>query len=63
MWDFPGDEDVTRVARAVYERGALHSAAPDFTEHAVRDGRLVTGQNPASAARVAEEVVAALTGN
>ncbi|GGK55932.1 dihydroxyacetone kinase [Planomonospora parontospora subsp. parontospora] len=121
MWDFPGDEDVARVARAVYERGgvvaavchgpsalvdvtlsdgshlvsgrrvaaftnaeeaavgltgvvpflladaltergALHSAAPDFTGHAVRDGRLVTGQNPASAVRVAEEVVAALTG-
>ncbi|GAA3136300.1 type 1 glutamine amidotransferase domain-containing protein [Planomonospora alba] len=120
MWDFPGDGDVTRVARAVYERGgvvaavchgpsalvdvtlsdgthlvsgrevaaftnaeeaavglteavpflladaltargARHSAGPEFAEHVVRDGRLVTGQNPASAAATAEQVVAALT--
>ncbi|MGW1200803.1 type 1 glutamine amidotransferase domain-containing protein [Streptomyces sp. NPDC002536] len=34
-------------------RGAKFTKAPDFTEHAVADGRLVTGQNPASAHRVA----------
>ena len=39
---------------------ARHSAAPDFTAHVVRDGRLVTRQNPASAAGVAEEVLAVL---
>ena len=27
--------------------------------HVVRDGRLVTGQNPASSARLAQEVLAA----
>jgi putative intracellular protease/amidase len=29
--------------------GALHEGGPDFAPYAVRDGRLVTGQNPASA--------------
>jgi putative intracellular protease/amidase len=33
--------------------GAKHQKAADFTEFAVADGRLVTGQNPASAAKVA----------
>ncbi|GAA3444149.1 type 1 glutamine amidotransferase domain-containing protein [Planomonospora venezuelensis] len=49
------------LASTLAERGALHSGAPDFTEHVVRDGRLVTGQNPASAATAAKEVVAALS--
>lgn len=39
------------------ERGATHSGAPDFTAHVVADGRLVTGQNPASAAGVAERII------
>lgn len=42
------------------ELGALHDAAPDFQPHAVRDGRLVTGQNPASAAPAAELVLTVL---
>ncbi|MFP3989323.1 type 1 glutamine amidotransferase domain-containing protein [Streptomyces sp. E11-3] len=40
--------------------GALLSTAPDFQEHAVLDERLVTGQNPASATKVAQLVTAAL---
>lgn len=40
--------------------GADHTAAANFTEHAVTDGRLVTGQNPASAAATAKAVLAAL---
>lgn len=43
------------------ERGAKITKGPDFARHAVADGRLVTGQNPASAARVAELVVEVLT--
>jgi putative intracellular protease/amidase len=39
------------------ERGAKITKAPNFTAHAVADARVVTGQNPASAARVAELVV------
>ncbi|MFE6765520.1 type 1 glutamine amidotransferase domain-containing protein [Streptomyces sp. NPDC057689] len=40
------------------ERGARITKAGNFAPHAVADRRLVTGQNPASAARVAELVVA-----
>ena len=39
------------------ERGALHTKAPNYVAHTEHDDRLVTGQNPASAARVAELVV------
>jgi putative intracellular protease/amidase len=42
------------------EQGAKITKGPDFALHAVADGRLVTGQNPASAARVAQLVVEAL---
>jgi putative intracellular protease/amidase len=45
------------LADALVARGAQHVAAPDFTEQVVVDGRLVTGQNPASARRTAEEIV------
>lgn len=40
------------------DRGAVYSfAAEPFAPHVVEDGRLVTGQNPASARPVAEAVV------
>ncbi|WP_330172148.1 type 1 glutamine amidotransferase domain-containing protein [Streptomyces sp. NBC_01498] len=39
------------------ERGALHSKAPNYVAHTENDNRVVTGQNPASAAPVAEIVV------
>jgi putative intracellular protease/amidase len=42
------------------ERGAHFTGMPQFTEHVVTDGRLVTGQNPASAASAAGQVVRAL---
>ncbi|MET8583009.1 type 1 glutamine amidotransferase domain-containing protein [Streptomyces collinus] len=45
---------------ALEELGGKHEAAPEFTAHAVRDGRLVTGQNPASATDTALATVAAL---
>jgi putative intracellular protease/amidase len=40
--------------------GAIHTGTDDFQAHVVTDGRLVTGQNPASATGVAEAVVVAL---
>ncbi len=49
------------LADALIARGAVHVAAPDFAANVVRDGRLVTGQNPASARGVAEQVVQALS--
>jgi putative intracellular protease/amidase len=42
-------------------RGAKHVAGPDFAAQVSVSDRLVTGQNPASATRVAEEVVRLLT--
>lgn len=42
------------------ELGAIHDGAADFTPKAVRDGLLVTGQNPQSSHAVAELMLAAL---
>jgi putative intracellular protease/amidase len=42
------------------ELGAHFVGAPDWQPHAVRDGCLITGQNPASSAAVADHVLAAL---
>jgi putative intracellular protease/amidase len=44
-------EDRLRALGAIYEKG------PDFASFATQDGTLLTGQNPASAARVAALVV------
>lgn len=46
------------LASTLVARGAIHEAAPDFEPKVVVDGRLVTGQNPASATGLAEAVVA-----
>ncbi|GMG82674.1 type 1 glutamine amidotransferase domain-containing protein [Paralimibaculum aggregatum] len=40
--------------------GARVETGPDWEPHALRDGRLVTGQNPASSAAVAAALLAAL---
>lgn len=45
---------------ALAERGARHTKAAPFQPHVVRDGRLVTGQNPPSAAGVGEAMRAVL---
>ena len=42
---------------ALENRGAHHHPAPEWSEQVVVDGRLVTGQNPASAHGVGEAVV------
>jgi putative intracellular protease/amidase len=48
---------------ALEERGAKHVAGPNFQPQVAVAGRLVTGQNPASAGPVAEQVVAVLAKN
>jgi dienelactone hydrolase/putative intracellular protease/amidase len=48
------------LADRLVERGARYSNAGNFQPHVVVDGRLVTGQNPASATGVAEAVVRTL---
>jgi putative intracellular protease/amidase len=42
------------------EKGAVYQKANDWQPFAVTDGWLITGQNPASAALVAEKIIAAL---
>lgn len=44
------------------ERGARYEKANLWQERVVVDGRLVTGQNPASAAGVGREIAALLRG-
>lgn len=39
---------------ALVERGALHQGASNWANNVVVDGRLITGQNPQSAARLGE---------
>ncbi|MEW9547743.1 type 1 glutamine amidotransferase domain-containing protein [Nonomuraea sp. NPDC050783] len=59
------EEELRGVARVVpflladklAERGARHEPGPVWQARVVADGRLVTGQNPASAAPLAERVV------
>lgn len=42
------------------ENGGLYSKADDWNIHVLTDGNLITGQNPASSAKVAEKLYAAL---
>ncbi|WP_053216938.1 type 1 glutamine amidotransferase domain-containing protein [Virgibacillus senegalensis] len=42
------------------EKGAVFESAENWTDHSVRDGNLVTGQNPQSSKSTAEKVVEAL---
>lgn len=42
------------LATTLVARGAHHHPAPDWTAKVVVDGRLITGQNPQSAAGVGE---------
>jgi putative intracellular protease/amidase len=48
------------LASTLQQRGAIHVPAANWQENVVVDGRLVTGQNPASAAGVGREMVRGL---
>ena len=50
------------LASRLQERGALHVKAENFRECVVADRRVVTGQNPASAGRLAETLRETLQG-
>jgi putative intracellular protease/amidase len=45
------------LEEAFPQRGAIYTAAAPFTEHVVVDGRLITGQQPASGRAVGEAIV------
>ena len=56
---------LTRIVPLLVEdtmvaRGGKYSKADDWQPHTRQDGNLITGQNPASSAAVAELVLAAL---
>lgn len=51
-------EDVPfELEDALKARGARYSSTAPWQAHSLTDGRLVTGQNPASAQGVAERVI------
>ena len=62
------EEDAAGLTKAVpfllesrlRELGALYQRGPDFQPYAVRDGHLVTGQNPASSAEAARLTLEAI---
>jgi len=45
---------------ALRAEGAEYASASNWQPHVIVDGRLITGQNPASAGPLANELVAAL---
>jgi putative intracellular protease/amidase len=45
------------------ELGAKFECSDNFTSHAVRDGRLVTGQNPQSTAAISKLLIEATSAN
>ena len=45
------------LAVALNAHGAKHQPAPNWTANVIVDGRLVTGQNPASASGVGDALV------
>ena len=45
---------------ALTEQGAIFAIAKPMSAHSIQDGRIITGQNPASAKGVGEKVVALL---
>jgi putative intracellular protease/amidase len=51
------------LATTLKKHGALHQPAANWSENVVTDGRLVTGQNPASARGVGEALVQQLQAN
>jgi putative intracellular protease/amidase len=55
-----GENSPWLVASTLSERGALVEGGAPWTSHVVRDGNLITGQNPQSSDAVAKAVVAAL---
>lgn len=50
------------LADKLEERGANHTQEDEFEEYVVVDGRLITGQNPASARAVGEAIARTVTG-
>lgn len=50
------------LAGSLRQRGAAYEQGPNWLPYVVRDGNLITGQNPASSMALADAVIAALKG-
>ena len=48
------------LAQTLRELGAVFEQGPNWSTHVVKDGKLITGQNPQSSAALAEVVIAAV---
>ena len=59
-YDYARDDVPYELEDALRAEGAEYASAPNWQPHVIVDGRLITGQNPASAGPLAKELVAAL---
>ena len=59
-YDYARDDVPYELEDALRAEGAEYSSAANWQPHVVVDGRLITGQNPASAGPLGKELVAAL---
>jgi putative intracellular protease/amidase len=50
------------VETALRDKGANVKTGPDWASHVVREGNLISGQNPQSSEDVAQAVLKALAG-
>jgi putative intracellular protease/amidase len=59
-FDYAREDVAYELEDALKAEGAVYTSTANWQPHVVVDGRLMTGQNPASAAPLAKELVAAL---
>lgn len=59
-YDYAREDVPYELEEALRAEGGDYSSAANWEPHVVVDGRLITGQNPASAAPLAKELLAAL---
>jgi putative intracellular protease/amidase len=59
-FDYAREDVPYELEDALRAEGAEYSSASNWQPHVVVDGRLITGQNPASAGPLGKELVAAL---
>ncbi|MDL2408208.1 type 1 glutamine amidotransferase domain-containing protein [Rhizobium calliandrae] len=59
-YDYAREDVPYELEEALRAEGAVYSSAPNWEPNVVVDGRLITGQNPASAGPLAEALLAGL---
>ena len=59
-YDYAREDVPFELEDALRDEGAEYSSAANWQAHVVVDGRLITGQNPASAQQLGKELLAAL---